>query len=177
MTMLQKIKDEAQPDAVAIAFDLTPHFRHKMYDGYKPQCKGRLPELSQQMPTLKELLADLGYPIIECEGFEADDILGDLAKACEDTGNKCLIVTGDREGKGVGAALHDVLAVCAVVHPQVLTEIDYTSCHVDLGRGYAYGETALGRNYKFSPMPKNCYYAKKADSRMFFDWLYGVLKE
>ena len=89
---------------------------------------------------------------------------------------KASAAEGDREGKGVGAALHDVLAVCAVVHPQVLTEIDHTSCHVDLGHGYAYGETVLGRNYKFSPMPKNCYYAKKADSRMFFDWLYGVLK-
>lgn len=98
MTMLQKLKDEAQPDAVAIAFDLkAPTFRHKMYAGYKAQRKGMPPELAQQMPTLKELLTDLGYPLIECEGFEADDILGTLAKTCEDTGNECLIATGDRD--------------------------------------------------------------------------------
>ena len=98
MTMLQKLKDESQPDAVAIAFDLkAPTFRHKMYAGYKAQRKGMPPELAQQMPTLKELLTDLGYPLIECEGFEADDILGTLAKTCEETGNECLIATGDRD--------------------------------------------------------------------------------
>ncbi len=98
MTMLQKLKDETQPDAVAIAFDLkAPTFRHKMYAGYKAQRKGMPPELAQQMPTLKELLTNLGYPLIECEGFEADDILGTLAKTCEDTGNECLIATGDRD--------------------------------------------------------------------------------
>ncbi len=84
---------------------------------------------------------------------------------------------GDADGTGVGAAIHDALAVCAVVHPEVLTETVYTSCHVDLGHGYAYGETVLGRNYKFSEMPKNCLYAKSADSEYFFDWLYSVLKK
>lgn len=84
---------------------------------------------------------------------------------------------GDLEGKGVGAALHDVLAVCAVLYPQVLTEVEYTSCHVDLGHGYAYGETLLGRNYKYMEMPKNCFYAWRADSGFFFRWLYHVLKD
>ena len=82
---------------------------------------------------------------------------------------------GDTAGTGVGVALHDVLAVCAVLHPQVLTRVEHTSCHVDLGHGYAYGETVLGRNYKYMPMLKNCYYAWEADSAFFFDWLYNVL--
>ena len=53
---------------------------------------------------------------------------------------------GDTKGTGVGAALHDALAVCALVHPEVL-KIEDVSCHVDLGHGFAYGETVLGRNY------------------------------
>ncbi len=90
---------------------------------------------------------------------------------------KASAAEGDADGKGVGAAIHDALTVCAVLHPEVLTETVLTSCHVDLGHGYAYGETVLGRNYKFSEMPKNCLYAKSADSELFFDWLYGVLKK
>lgn len=83
---------------------------------------------------------------------------------------------GNSMGAGVAAALHDALAVCAVQHPEVLTEVEYISCHIDLGHGYAYGETVLGRNYKFMDMPKNCYFARAADSKLFFDWLYGTLK-
>ena len=121
MTMLQKLKDESQPDAVAIAFDLkAPTFRHKMYAGYKAQRKGMSPELAQQMPTLKELLTDLGYPLIECEGFEADDILGTLAKTCEDTGNECLIATGDRDSLQLVAPHVSVrLAATKFGQPQV----------------------------------------------------------
>ncbi len=90
---------------------------------------------------------------------------------------KASAAEGDAEGTGVGAAIHDALAVCAVLHPEVLTQVEHTSCHVDLGHGYAYGETVLGRNYKFMEMPKNCYYARSADSQLFFDWLYGVLQK
>lgn len=98
LTMLQKLKEEAQPDAVAIAFDRRePTFRHKAYDGYKAQRKGMPEELAQQLPVLKELLTDLGYRIVECAGFEADDILGTLARRCEETGDQCIIATGDRD--------------------------------------------------------------------------------
>ena len=82
----------------------------------------------------------------------------------------------DKMVAGVAAAIHDALAVCAVQHPEVLTEVDHTSCHIDLGHGYAYGETVLGRNYKFMEMPKNCYFARAADSKLFFNWLYSTLK-
>lgn len=98
LTMLQKLKEETQPDAVAIAFDRRePTFRHKAYDGYKAQRKGMPEELAQQLPVLKELLADLGYQLVECAGFEADDILGTLAHRCEETGDQCVIATGDRD--------------------------------------------------------------------------------
>ncbi len=98
MTMLERMKADVQPDAVAIAFDLKAKtFRHEMYDLYKANRKGMPEELHQQMAPLKELLADLGYTIVTCEGYEADDILGTLSKACADSGNTCVIATGDRD--------------------------------------------------------------------------------
>ena len=73
-----------KPDAVAIAWDLrAPTFRHKAYDGYKATRHGMPEELAQQMPVLKELLTDLGFVQVSSEGWEADDILGTLAAACE----------------------------------------------------------------------------------------------
>ena len=98
LTMLKKIEKETQPEAVAIAFDLkTPTFRHKAYSGYKATRKGMPPELASQMPLLKELLGLLGYKIVTCEGYEADDILGTFAAACENSGDECVIATGDRD--------------------------------------------------------------------------------
>lgn len=98
LTMLQKLKNETTPDAVAIAFDMcAPTFRHKEYAGYKAQRKGMPEELAQQLPNLKELLQLLGYQLVECEGYEADDILGTFAKKCSDTGEECIIATGDRD--------------------------------------------------------------------------------
>lgn len=98
LTILQRIKSELSPDAVAIAFDMkAPTFRHKEYSGYKAQRKGMPAELAQQMPTLKELLGYLGYTIVTCEGYEADDILGTFSKSCEAAGDICYIATGDRD--------------------------------------------------------------------------------
>ena len=98
MTMFERMKADVQPDAVAIAFDLKAKtFRHKAYDLYKANRKGMPEELHQQMAPLKELLADLGYKLVTCEGYEADDILGTLAKAASDAGDTCVIATGDRD--------------------------------------------------------------------------------
>ncbi|MCR5478978.1 MAG: DNA polymerase I [Ruminococcus sp.] len=86
------------PDCAAVAFDLkAPTFRHKANADYKANRKGMPAELAQQMPVIKELLTDLGVKIIEIEGYEADDILGTLSKACADSGNECFILTGDRD--------------------------------------------------------------------------------
>lgn len=98
LTMLKKIEKEEAPDAVAIAFDLkAPTFRHKAYSGYKATRKGMPPELASQMPPLRELLGLLGYKLVTCEGYEADDILGTLAAACEKNGDECVLATGDRD--------------------------------------------------------------------------------
>lgn len=98
LTMLNKLKEEITPDAVAIAFDTkSPTFRHKSYKEYKANRKGMPEELALQFPVLKELLSDMGYKLVEKEGYEADDILGTLAFACEKSGEECIIATGDRD--------------------------------------------------------------------------------
>lgn len=98
LTMFRKISEDTAPEGVAVAFDMrAPTFRHKEYAGYKAQRKGMPEELAQQLPVLKELLTLLGYKIVECEGYEADDILGTLAASCEKSGEQCVIATGDRD--------------------------------------------------------------------------------
>lgn len=98
LTMLHKIENQENPDAVAIAFDLkAPTFRHKAYAGYKATRKGMPEELASQLEPLKKLLGLLGYKIVTKEGYEADDILGTFAKACENSGDECVIATGDRD--------------------------------------------------------------------------------
>ena len=86
------------PDGAAAAFDLkAPTFRHKAYDGYKAGRKPMPDELAMQMPYVKDILRALGVKVIECEGYEADDILGTLAHSCDVSGNECIIATGDRD--------------------------------------------------------------------------------
>ena len=90
LNILLSLLKECEPDEVAVAFDLkAPTFRHKMYDGYKATRHGMPEELAQQMPVLKELLADLGYRTVTAEGWEADDILGTLAAACAARQDDC----------------------------------------------------------------------------------------
>lgn len=98
LSTLQKLLSEVSPQAIAVAFDLPkPTFRHKMYDGYKASRKGMPEELASQLPILKEILVAMGYKLITCEGYEADDILGTFAKYCENKGYECTLATGDRD--------------------------------------------------------------------------------
>lgn len=98
MNIYLKVTADIKPDAVACAFDMhAPTFRHKADSEYKANRHGMPDELAQQMPLIKELLTDLGIRILETEGFEADDILGTLAKGCSDKGDQCYILTGDRD--------------------------------------------------------------------------------
>ena len=98
LNILLNLLRENQPDEVAIAWDLkAPTFRHKMYDGYKATRHGMPDDLAQQMPVLKELLAELGFVMVSREGWEADDLLGTLSAAAATRGDECLLATGDRD--------------------------------------------------------------------------------
>lgn len=97
MNILLGMLDEYKPDGVAVAFDVkAPTFRHKMFDAYKGTRKPAPSELVEQFPTLKELLCYLGFTVVEKPGYEADDILGTLSKACGKD-DFCYIATGDRD--------------------------------------------------------------------------------
>ena len=95
--MLKAIEDE-HSDSVAVAFDLkAPTFRHKMYDVYNGTRKPMPEELREQDPIIKEILSAMNIPVITLEGYEADDILGTLAKREQDKGVNVVIMSGDRD--------------------------------------------------------------------------------
>lgn len=98
LAILFKILDDIKPKYLAVAFDLkAPTHRHKLYDGYKANRHGMPDELAQQMPILKDVLRAMNIEIIEKEGYEADDILGTLAKWGQEQNLDVTILTGDRD--------------------------------------------------------------------------------
>lgn len=95
--MISMIEKE-KPDLVGVAFDVSaPTFRHIQNVEYKGTRKGMPQELREQIPLLKEVLALMNVHILQKEGFEADDILGTLAKAGERDGYNMVVVSGDRD--------------------------------------------------------------------------------
>lgn len=98
INILNRLKELHQPDGIAVAFDVKkPTFRHEKYAEYKAGRHATPEELLSQFAPLKEWLIAMGYSVIECAGYEADDILGTLADMCEKTGNECVIATGDKD--------------------------------------------------------------------------------
>lgn len=97
-SMLLKMKEELKPDYIVTAFDRkAPTFRHNEYADYKAGRKKMPEELAEQVPVAKELLKMMAIDILEIDGFEADDLIGTLAKHAEGLGINVFIVTGDRD--------------------------------------------------------------------------------
>ena len=98
LNILDKMRQEENPDALCVAFDLHgPTFRHEQYDQYKATRHGMPEELAQQMPVMKDVLRAMNIPMYACQGWEADDVIGTVAKRCAAEGWDCVIVTGDRD--------------------------------------------------------------------------------
>ena len=98
LNILERMEREEQPEAVCVAFDLHgPTFRHEKYDGYKATRHGMPEELAMQMPVMKDILRAMNIPIYECQGWEADDVIGTVGKICSNNGWECVVVTGDRD--------------------------------------------------------------------------------
>ena len=96
--MLGKILTDYKPDYIAVAFDKSRKtFRTDMYGEYKGQRAKTPDELKSQIPLLKEFLAALGIAFIEIDNYEADDIIGTLARKSADEDCEALIVTGDKD--------------------------------------------------------------------------------
>ena len=98
LNILLKLLDEERPEGLAVAFDLrAPTFRHKAFAEYKAQRKGMPEELAVQMPVLKDVLDAMNIRRYELEGWEADDLLGTMARVNAAQGGETVIVTGDKD--------------------------------------------------------------------------------
>ena len=130
LNIMNSLLRECEPDEVAVAFDLKhPTFRHEMYDGYKGTRHAMPDELAQQMPILKELLTDLGYRQVSAKGWEADDILGTLAAACEARRDDCFLATGDRDSLQLVSGNHHRAAGHQRYGPQQNRDPVDRGCH------------------------------------------------
>ncbi|MCC8160007.1 MAG: DNA polymerase I [Oscillospiraceae bacterium] len=98
LNILLKLIKEQEPDYICAAFDVkAPTFRHKQYEGYKAQRKPMPEGLAAQMPIAKEVLRAMNITILEKEGYEADDIIGTVARICSEQEISCFIATGDKD--------------------------------------------------------------------------------
>ena len=98
LAILFKVLEDIEPEYLMVTFDLkAPTARHKLYDGYKATRKGMPNELAEQMPILKDILKSMNIKVIEKEGYEADDVLGTIAKRAEKKSFDVTIVSGDRD--------------------------------------------------------------------------------
>jgi DNA polymerase-1 len=98
LNILLKLIKEQEPDYICAAFDVkAPTFRHKQYEGYKAQRKPMPEGLAAQMPIAKDVLRAMGVTILEKEGYEADDIIGTVARLCAEQEISCFIATGDKD--------------------------------------------------------------------------------
>ena len=73
-------------------------------------------------------------------------------------------------------AVHDALALCSIIHPEVLTDVRFCTVHTDISRGFAYGETILDQRPR-NKEAANCRFALKADRQFFNDYIYRILSE
>lgn len=122
INILNRLIETEKPDGVAVAFDLKkPTFRHKMFGEYKAGRKGMPNELAEQLPVMKEWLTLAGYTCIECETYEADDILGTLSALCEKNGDECVIATGDRDSlQLISDSTRVLLAATKMGKPEII---------------------------------------------------------
>jgi DNA polymerase-1 len=90
--------DQKKPDYLIAAFDMPgPTFRHELYTPYKEHRTEMPDQLRPQIVNIRRMLAALGIPVLECEGFEADDVLATMARRVEQANGMCLLVTGDKD--------------------------------------------------------------------------------
>ena len=96
--MLLKLMEDRSPAYIGMFFDAKgPTFRHEMYKEYKANRPAMPEDMAMQIPYIKEITAAFNLPIIELQGYEADDLIGTLARAAEKEGYEVVMVTGDKD--------------------------------------------------------------------------------
>lgn len=135
LNILQKIRRDYEPGYMVVAFDRkAPTFRHLEYEDYKAGRKKMPPELAMQLPLLKEVLDAMNIRILEIDGFEADDIIGTVARRAEEEDYETLIITGDK----------DALQLATHVTKVIITKKGISEFEV-------YDYDAMMEKYGFSP--------------------------
>ena len=100
--MIMKLLADKNPRYLAIAFDTKePTFRHKIYEDYKANRPPMPEDMAVQIPVIKSIIKNLNLKIIEKEGYEADDVIGTLARISEEKGYNVVIVSGDKDFRQV----------------------------------------------------------------------------
>ncbi len=123
LAIMFKMLEEENPDYLAIAFDVkAPTKRHELYKEYKGTRHGMPDELKAQMPIIKEVLRAMNIKLYEKEGYEADDILGTLAKFGEENNLEVKLLTGDRDSFQLAS---DKVTIMIPHTKQGKTETDY----------------------------------------------------
>lgn len=98
LAIMFKLLEDVNPEYMVVAFDVKhPTKRHEMYKDYKGTRKGMPDELAAQLPIIKDVLSAMNIKVIEMPGYEADDILGTIAKYSEKQGVDVTLLTGDRD--------------------------------------------------------------------------------
>jgi DNA polymerase-1 len=98
VTFLNRILSQESPDYIAVVFDTAaPTFRHKAYKEYKATRQRMPDDLATQLAVIKEVVTAYRIPVVEMEGFEADDVIGTLAKQAEFSGAQVFLVTADKD--------------------------------------------------------------------------------
>ncbi len=94
---LLDLLDKRRPDHLAFVLDLGKTYRHDLYPAYKG-TRAKMPdEMREQLELMREMIAALGVPILEREGYEADDLMGSLARQAEAAGLEVFLVTSDKD--------------------------------------------------------------------------------
>lgn len=95
---LHSILEHYKPSYIIAAMDSkTPTFRHKIFDQYKANRPKTPEDLHAQIPWICDILGAMGIPTLQCDGYEADDIIATVASQCEKTGRNCRILSGDKD--------------------------------------------------------------------------------
>ena len=124
--MMFKIIEDYQPTHMSVAFDKkAPTFRHKQYADYKAGRKKMPDELAQQLQPLKDLLDKFNINRLELEGYEADDLIGTVARLGEENDFKVYIVTGDKDA--IQLASHKTTTLITKKGVGEVEEYDYDS--------------------------------------------------
>ena len=110
INMLTKIQDDYAPDYITVAWDRkAPTFRHEEYKEYKAGRKKMPPELAMEIPLMKDILTAMNIENLEIDGFEADDIIGTVARISEEEGLEPLIITGDKDALQLATDVTQIL--------------------------------------------------------------------